>query len=69
MILCNILAGPLLALAPTLAHAARPGAPLKLAGMLADQAPAVAERYAPWFQTRVVPIDDEWSAVSGTRKA
>lgn len=46
LIVANILAGPLIALAPTLAPALVPGGRLMLAGLLASQARAVARAYA-----------------------
>ncbi len=69
VILANILAGPLMALAPRLAALARPGARLKLAGILAGQADAVAAAYAPWFDVNSAPVDAEWAAVSGVRRS
>jgi ribosomal protein L11 methyltransferase len=67
VVVANILAGPLIDLAPTLSALARPGAALKLAGILSGQAGAVAEAYRGRFDVEVVSIDREWSAVHGTR--
>jgi ribosomal protein L11 methyltransferase len=68
VVLANILAGPLIALAAELAAFARDGARLKLAGILTEQATAVAEAFAPWFDVRITAIDAEWAAVSGVRR-
>ncbi len=45
LIIANILAGPLIALAPALAAIAEPGTTLILAGLIARQRPAVARAY------------------------
>ncbi len=45
LIIANILAGPLMALAPSIAAALAPGGILVLAGLLSDQAPAVITAY------------------------
>ncbi|HYW16663.1 MAG TPA: 50S ribosomal protein L11 methyltransferase [Allosphingosinicella sp.] len=45
LVIANILAGPLIALAPSIAKAIAPGGRLILAGLLDHQAPAVAAAY------------------------
>ncbi|TVS11542.1 MAG: 50S ribosomal protein L11 methyltransferase [Wenzhouxiangella sp.] len=45
VVVANILAGPLVELAPSLAQCIRPGGQLVLSGILAEQAAAVAEAY------------------------
>ncbi|HEX8240277.1 MAG TPA: 50S ribosomal protein L11 methyltransferase, partial [Allosphingosinicella sp.] len=45
LVIANILAGPLIALAPSVAKAIAPGGRLILAGLLDHQAPAVAAAY------------------------
>lgn len=45
LVIANILAGPLIALAPSIASAMAPGATLVLAGLLTSQAPAVLAAY------------------------
>lgn len=65
LIIANILAGPLIALAPALAQIAAPGSTLVLAGLLAKQRAAVARAYrrAGWQL-----VDDggnaEWPVLS-----
>jgi ribosomal protein L11 methyltransferase len=49
ILLANILAEPLEALAATFAQRVLPGGRLVLSGLLRSQAPAVARCYAPWF--------------------
>lgn len=46
LLIANILAGPLIALAPAMARAVAPGGTLVLSGILCHQAPAVRARYA-----------------------
>jgi ribosomal protein L11 methyltransferase len=67
LVLANILANPLRVLAPVLAAHCRPGGGIALAGILAAQAPAVAEAYAPWFAMRPFDEDDGWITLEGTR--
>ena len=54
LIVANILAGPLAALAPAIARAAAPGATIILSGLLATQAAWVANAYR---QQRVILRD------------
>lgn len=49
ILLANILAEPLEALAATFAQRVLPGGRLVLSGLLRSQAPAVARCYTPWF--------------------
>ncbi|MFZ5654680.1 MAG: 50S ribosomal protein L11 methyltransferase [Pseudomonadota bacterium] len=67
LILANILANPLLELAPRLAGLAAPGAALCLSGMLSGQWPAVAEAYRPWFELRPSTARGGWVRLAGTR--
>jgi len=50
VVLANILANPLVALAPLLASSIRAGGRIALAGLLDRQAEEVREAYAPWFE-------------------
>ena len=68
VVVANILAGPLIALAPRLATLTRPGGRLKLAGILREQADAVVEAYEPWFVLRAQAIDEQWAGVDGERR-
>jgi len=69
VLLANILAEPLMHLAPRLAELVRPGGELVLSGLLTQQAPAVAMPYAPWFDIQPVAIRDDWARLSGKRRA
>lgn len=68
LLVANILAGPLIELATTLAGRCRPGAPMALSGILADQAAAVREAYAPWFDLAPTRQRGDWVRIDGVRR-
>lgn len=68
LVLANILAGPLVQSAATLAHQQRPGARLVLAGVLAEQAGDVIAAYEPWYELRIGAEREEWVRIEGTRR-
>ena len=68
ILLANILAGPLVELAPRLAGLVRPGGLLALSGLLLDQAGPVAEAYQPWFDISLTGTRDGWGLLSGRRR-
>ena len=68
VLLANILAEPLEQLAPTLAGLVVNEGHIVLSGLLADQAPAIAARYAPWFAVAPVTLRDGWARLDGTRR-
>jgi ribosomal protein L11 methyltransferase len=65
----NILAGPLVELAPKLAERTAPGGKLVLSGILATQAPRVAAAYAPYLSDVEQTARDGWVLLTGNRKA
>jgi ribosomal protein L11 methyltransferase len=68
IVVSNILAQPLIVLAPLLAaRTARPGR-IALAGILESQAGDVSSAYAPWFHMETTSIDDGWVLLTGVRK-
>ncbi len=67
LLLANILAGPLVALAPTLAAHLAPGGALVLSGILPEQAEAVAAAYRPWCGSLRRHERDGWVRLDGTR--
>ena len=69
LILANILAEPLVALAPRVAASASPGAALILSGILLEQSDLVAAAYRPWFDMRPGGARDGWAALVGHRIA
>ena len=69
IMLANILAGPLIELAPLFAELVRPSGAIVLSGILNTQADAVLQRYQPWFDMAPATERDEWMRLSGVRKA
>ena len=68
-VLANILARPLMELAPRLSAATRPGGRLVLAGMLDGQSREVAEAYRPWFDIGPAAAREGWTLLAGRRRA
>ncbi|MEQ1581077.1 MAG: 50S ribosomal protein L11 methyltransferase [Steroidobacteraceae bacterium] len=69
ILLANILAEPLLALASQLKDRVVPGGRIALSGILSSQAAAVAERYVPWFDMNPATQQDGWVRLDGVRRA
>ncbi len=68
VVVANILAEPLLALAESIGRATRPGGRLVLSGLLTSQAATVAAAYAPWFDIEPARIQGDWAALAGQRR-
>ncbi len=68
VVLANILAGPLVELAPLLAQRTRAGGRIALSGLLLEQADAVTEAYRPWFDIGLAGARDGWGLVTGRRR-
>lgn len=68
VVLANILAGPLDELAPKLAELVLPGGYLVLSGLLENQAPDLARRYAAWFDMEEPVFREDWARLVGRRK-
>jgi ribosomal protein L11 methyltransferase len=68
IVVSNILAQPLIVLAPLLAARARAGGRIALAGILESQAEEVANAYRPCFEMRTTSIEDVWVLLEGLRK-
>ena len=69
LVIANILAGPLEALAPTLINLMNPGGRLILAGLLTEQAAALIEAYKPWVALRAVQAQEGWTLLAGPKVA
>ena len=69
VLVANILAGPLAALAPDFARLTRPGGWLAISGILAEQADGLLERYADWFEELWAEKREDWVRISGRRRA
>jgi len=68
VLMANILAQPLIELAPRLSALAQPRASLALAGLLESQAEEVARAYAPEFDLRTESTAEGWALLSGRRR-
>lgn len=68
VVVANILANPLIALAPVLASRTLPGGSIVLSGILQDQAQEVAAVYGMWFDMTVPLFDEGWALVVGRRR-
>ena len=66
-VLANILAGPLIELAPTLTQACEPGGYLLLSGLLKTQAYAVKAAYTSAFDMVQVIERDDWCCIYARR--
>ena len=67
IMLANILAQPLIGLAPHLAARVRPGGDLVLSGILSNQAREVMAAYEPWFVMDEPEQKEEWIRLTGRR--
>lgn len=67
IVLANILARPLIELAPKLAAATRLGGHIVLAGLLERQAEEVRAAYAPWFSFEPDGRRDGWNRIAGKK--
>jgi ribosomal protein L11 methyltransferase len=65
LVVSNILAQPLIALAPLLA---KRGARVALSGILETQADEVARAYEPWFEMEIADTEDGWVLLAGKRR-
>ncbi len=69
VVLANILAGPLVALAPDLARVVVPGGCVVLSGILTRQAATVATAYEPWFEQIAMHERDGWTRIDARRRS
>ncbi|HYN76825.1 MAG TPA: 50S ribosomal protein L11 methyltransferase [Lamprocystis sp. (in: g-proteobacteria)] len=68
LVIANILAGPLVELAPVLLTALRPGGQLALSGVLAEQVQAVGLAYRHQVDLAPVRVREDWALICGTRR-
>jgi ribosomal protein L11 methyltransferase len=69
LVLANILAGPLIELAPFLAALVKSDGEILLSGILEDQAASIQQAYAPWFEFEAITVQDGWVRIVGRRLA
>jgi ribosomal protein L11 methyltransferase len=67
IVLANILAGPLIALAPLLLRTLRPGGSLVLSGLLEDQSEQVLEAYRQDLSDVTLKTLEGWVRLHGIR--
>jgi ribosomal protein L11 methyltransferase len=67
IVVANILAHPLIVLAPLIARLTARGGRLALAGLLAEQADEVRAAYRPWFDFDAPVHEEGWMLLSGAR--
>ena len=68
VVVANILAGPLVQLAPTISAHVPPGSRLALSGILAEQADEVRAAYSDLFELDPTAVQDGWVRISGVRR-
>ncbi|MBU0921338.1 MAG: 50S ribosomal protein L11 methyltransferase [Pseudomonadota bacterium] len=69
VVVANILAGPLVSLAPRITALVKPGGRLALSGILAEQAEEVRAAYSDAFELDPTADKDGWVRISGVRRA
>lgn len=67
VVVANILANPLIVLAPALVARTRPGGRMALSGILDAQQDAVIDAYSRWFTLAPWRRDDGWVLLHGVR--
>lgn len=68
VVIANILANPLVVLAPVLAGTTRRGGRVVLSGILREQADGVCSAYHPWCDVEVTQENEGWVLLCGTRR-
>jgi ribosomal protein L11 methyltransferase len=69
IVVANILASALDALADILASRVAPGGRIALSGILAGQEDALLDRYGEWFDALAVAQEGDWIRIDGVRSA
>lgn len=67
VLVANILSGPLIELAPTLAALVKPKGRICLSGLLAHQEQGIRDTYGQWFKLESTAELDGWIRVSGVK--
>ncbi len=69
VLVANILAGPIVDLAPMFATHVSRGGRIGLSGVLGDQAAPVRDCYQRWFEMNPTVYRDDWCLLTGQRRA
>jgi ribosomal protein L11 methyltransferase len=67
ILLANILAKPLLQLAPIFVTLLKPGGHVVLSGLLGNQVEMIKQRYKQWFQLEPPAQQDDWARIHGIK--
>ena len=67
LVMANILAGPLVELAPQIASHTKQSGEIVLSGLLEAQEKEVIQAYKPWFSNFVVAVEDGWLRISAKK--
>lgn len=67
VLIANILANPLISLAPVLEKLVKPGGKIVLSGILESQALSVMNAYLPLFSFTIPQTKEEWSLIAGIK--
>lgn len=68
VVVANILANPLILLAPVLANAVRSQGKIALSGILQTQADEVKQTYQQWFDMSIAGEQDGWVLLTGSKR-
>jgi ribosomal protein L11 methyltransferase len=68
IVLANILAKPLTALAKTLADLTKPQGYIVLSGILASQTEEINQAYEPWFDMQLPVFKEDWVRMVGIKR-
>lgn len=68
IVVANILAGPLIELAPLIADLTRNGGQLALSGIIDTQITTLTNHYSHWFTLETPEVDQQWVRLSGTKR-
>ncbi len=68
IVVANILANPLVVLAPLLSRLTLPGGRIALSGILVEQTQSVLDAYAENFAMQPADNDDGWVLLTGIRR-
>ena len=68
VVVSNILANPLIMLAPILMRATRESGRIALSGILEEQAEEVQQVYRQWFKMNIARVQEGWVLLTGTKK-
>ncbi|KXK43132.1 50S ribosomal protein L11 methyltransferase, partial [Nitrosomonas europaea] len=66
-VVANILANPLIMLAPVLMKALQPGGRIVLSGILETQADEVLQVYSEWFDMHIAAKEQGWVLLAGQK--